>query len=117
MANLAVDADIRSRQHDAVIDSPAPNRRAGSDDDACPNLTFDDPLDLLAASDQETTRLEKRIERARVEPGPLVHSRQNGFATVDQHLDGVRDLVLAPPTGLQVRQHRPDLATEKVESG
>src|SRR5688572_740074 len=117
MPDRARDFHIRIRHHHRILDANASNACPLADNHTRTHLTVDRALDLLAAIDEEAARFEKRVERAGIEPGALVDSRKHRMAAVDHQLYRIRDLILPPPARLQVRENRPELSAEEVQSG
>ena len=91
---------------------------AGADYDGWTELAFEARRIVypLTATDQELAGLEERVEGAGVEPHAFIYTGKDGVPSVDQHLDGIRDLVLAASARLQVRENVPNLRAEEVEA-
>ena len=131
VADLATGADGAERPDEAVRDlgarpddgraahMAAHQAGAGLDHDPAVelavgvDLAVDAPLDPL---EQQAVGLEQRRELPGVDPPPAQDLGQDRVAGVDQPLDGVGDLELAPPRRLDGAHRLVDLVVEEVHA-
>ena len=119
-AVLDVSADVYDGawEDNGVLDAVAGDGRVFADDDRAGGVSLDGGglVNVISAREEEAG-FEIGVQGAGVEPGSFELARQDGFALVNEGLDGVGDLVLAACGRLESWEDRPDFGSKEVETG
>ncbi len=116
--DVSVDANRCPREDDGVFDAVTGDGCAFSDHNWTNRFALDGGgwVNVISAGEEEAG-FEVGVEGSGVEPGSFELARKDGFALIDEGLDGIRDLVFAPCRGLEGGKNGPDLRSKEVETG